>query len=64
MPDPYTQYHITVTYVTVGEPKTYVGWFTGRVAEEAITAARAFVTKYMRPQYISEANEVVSTSGL
>lgn len=64
MDEPFTQYQVTVTYVTSGEPKTYIGWFPGRTAREGIDAGRAFVTKYMRPQFISEANEVVSLSGI
>lgn len=64
MAKPFTTFQITVTYVSVGEAKTYVGWFPGATAAEAIVAARAFVNKYVRPQYISAANEVVQLTGV
>ena len=55
MVDPLITYSATVTYFLAGELKDYTGSFSGMNSEEAILAARLFVTRYLRPNYIESA---------
>lgn len=55
MVEPLVTYSVTVTYFLAGELKDYTGSFPGTNSEEAILAARLFVTRYLRPNYIETA---------
>jgi hypothetical protein len=59
--EPLTSYKIAVSYLIDGQTKTYTGSFAGRTSSDAAAAARTFVTRYIRPQVITAADEVAVT---